>query len=137
MNTFKRIAMLSTMLVMSLALLVGCGTNNTGTDATTDTTSAVETAQDFEVSVTVFNEEEEVSQNTLTVEADTNLMTALQDNFEIIEDNGMITAIDGIEQDADEGFYWTYTINGEMVNTGANDTILEADDEIVMTYAKF
>ncbi|MGO2099780.1 DUF4430 domain-containing protein [Vagococcus salmoninarum] len=137
MNTFKRIAMLSTMLVMSLALLVGCGTNNTGTDATTDTTSAVETAQDFEVSVTVFNEEEEVSQKTLTVEADTNLMTALQDNFEIIEDNGMITAIDGIEQDADEGFYWTYTINGEMVNTGANDTILEADDEIVMTYAKF
>lgn len=137
MNTFKRIAMLSTMLVMSLALLVGCGTNNTGTDATTDTTSAVETAQDFEVSVTVFNEEEEVSQKTLTVEAETNLMTALQDNFEIIEDNGMITAIDGIEQDADEGFYWTYTINGEMVNTGANDTILEADDEIVMTYAKF
>lgn len=137
MNTFKRIAMLSTMLVMSLALLVGCGTNNTGTDATTDTTSAVESAQDFEVSVTVFNEEEEVSQKTLTVEADTNLMTALQDNFEIIEDNGMITAIDGIEQDADEGFYWTYTINGEMVNTGANDTILEADDEIVMTYAKF
>lgn len=137
MNTFKRIAMLSTMLVMSLALLVGCGTNNTGTDATTDTTSAVETAQDFEVSVTVFNEEEEVSQKTLTVEADTNLMTALQDNFEIIEDNGMITAIDGLEQDADEGFYWTYTINGEMVNTGANDTILEADDEIVMTYAKF
>lgn len=137
MNTFKRIAMLSTMLVMSLALLVGCGTNNTGTDATTDTTSAVETAQDFEVSVTVFNEEEEVTHKTLTVEAETNLMTALQDNFEIIEDNGMITAIDGLEQDADEGFYWTYTINGEMVNTGANDTILEADDEIVMTYAKF
>lgn len=137
MNTFKRIAMLSTMLVMSLALLVGCSTNNTGTDTTTDTTSAVETAQAFEVSVTVFNEEEEVTQKNLTVEAETNLMTALQDNFEIIEDNGMITAIDGLEQDADEGFYWTYTINGEMVNTGANDTILEADDEIVMTYAKF
>ncbi|MGO2265217.1 MAG: DUF4430 domain-containing protein [Vagococcus salmoninarum] len=137
MNTFKRIAMLSTMLIMSLALLVGCGTNNTGTDATTDTTSAVESAQDIEVSVTVFNEEEEVTQKNLTVEAETNLMTALQDNFEIIEDNGMITAIDGLEQDADEGFYWTYTINGEMVNTGANDTILEADDEIVMTYAKF
>lgn len=137
MNTFKRIAMLSTMLVMSLALLVGCGTNNSGTDATTETTSAVETAQAFEVSVTLFNEEEEVSKKTLAVKAETNLMTALQDNFQIIEDNGMITAIEGIEQDADEGFYWTYTINGEMVNTGANDTILEADDEIVMTYAKF
>lgn len=133
MKKFKGLLVLA----MSLVVLAGCSTNNTGTDATTDTTSAVETAQDFEVSVTVFNEEEEVSQKTLTVEADTNLMTALQDNFEIIEDNGMITAIDGIEQDADEGFYWTYTINGEMVNTGANDTILEADDEIVMTYAKF
>ena len=51
-------------------------------------------------------------------------MEIMKENFDLVEDKGMITSIEGLAQDEAAGYYWTYTINDEMVNTGAKDTSL-------------
>ena len=49
----------------------------------------------------------------------------------------MITSIEGLAQDEAAGYYWTYTINDEMVNTGAKDTSLTEKDRVVLPMRNF
>lgn len=109
------------------------------TPSTQKESSQASTAEQakIKVKITILNEEKEVSQKELTVSQEDSLMKVMKENFSIKEENGMITEIEGIAQDEKENFYWTYTINQEMVNTGANDTKLNENDEVEFNYAKF
>lgn len=53
-----------------------------------------------------------------------------QKNFDIEDDNGFITSIDGHEQDEKDNKYWTYTINDEEVMEGASEVELTAGDKV-------
>ena len=62
---------------------------------------------------------------------DTSLFDAMSENFDIKDDNGFITSIDGKEQDKAANKYWTFTINDEQVNVGAKDVTVADGDKII------
>lgn len=123
-------------LVSILTLLVIGGCSSTNDQTTVTSTSQTEIAE-ISIEVSLVKEDEVFEEKTLNVAAESNLMEVMQANFELEEEGGMITSIDGIAQDADESFFWTYMINDEMVNTGAKDTKVHEGDKIVFTYSKF
>ncbi len=139
MKNRKSIVLVSLTLILSLLIMGGCATKENGTDATKESSSTAETIkkEEIEVSVSLIKEDEELNQKTITIAKETNLMEALQDNFDVVEEGGMITSIEGVEQSTADNLFWTYTINDEMVNTGAKDTKLNDGDKVVFTYAKF
>jgi len=82
-------------------------------------------------------QDQEIETKTVTFKEGVSLMTIMKDNFDLEENQGMITSIDGLAQDEKAGYYWTYTINDEMITTGADDTFLGNNDKVVFTYEKF
>ncbi|WP_207940077.1 hypothetical protein DOK78_002463 [Enterococcus sp. DIV2402] len=120
---------------VSMLGFVGC----TSTPETNDTTTSTSQSKENEISLTIslIKEDEVIDEKEITVAEGSNLMDAVKENFEIKEDNGMITSIEGIEQDTKESYFWTYTINDEMIMTGANETELHEGDKVVFTYSKF
>ncbi|OTN76570.1 hypothetical protein A5886_001647 [Enterococcus sp. 8G7_MSG3316] len=137
----KQKIMISYVLLLSL-LLVGCAKPSIdGTSTSTEASSAEKSATQRTAEISFVNNSDDTSaaltDKTVTFEEGTTLMTIMKDNFELVEDQGMITSIDGLAQDEGSGYYWTYTINDEMINTGANDTFLGENDQVVFTYEKF
>ena len=54
---------------------------------------------------------------------------ALKEHDLIVEDNGLVTTVNGIYADWDNGqWWWSFTKNGEMMMQGVNDTAI-ADGE--------
>ncbi|WP_321387816.1 DUF4430 domain-containing protein [uncultured Enterococcus sp.] len=122
----------SSVLLLTVVFISGCSSAEN-----TSSTSDKPSANEIEVTVSLMKDDAEVAKKEFTTAKDTTLMEAMKENFELEEDNGMITSIDGIEQDEAEKRYWVYTINGEMINTGAKDTALKQGDQVEFTYEKF
>ncbi|MCB5954407.1 DUF4430 domain-containing protein [Enterococcus sp. CWB-B31] len=134
--------LVGSMVIASLLMISSCsGNSDTAADSPTEDTrqSSSEKVEENQITalISLIKDEEEIAGKEISFQEGSDLMTVLKDNYEVVEEGGMIQAIDGIEQNADEGCYWTYTINDEMVNTGANETILKDGDKVVFTYAKF
>lgn len=127
------------MILLGLVALSAC--SSTKTTDSTSTESSVSASSDkvteIKVDISLMKEGEKVTSKEVTVEEGSTLMEAMKNNFDLVEENQMITAIDGIEQNKEENYYWTYTINDEMVNTGAAETKLHSNDKVVFTYEKF
>lgn len=127
------------LILMGLVTLAACSdaktTDSSSVESTTSTSSTA--VSEINVSISLVKEGKEVTSKEVTIEDGTTLMDAMKKNFDLVEENKMITAIDGIEQDKKENYYWTYKINDEMVNTGAAETTLHSDDKVVFTYEKF
>lgn len=98
-------------------------------DATEEAeTTADEVTVDFDILIdgeAVADLSEEI-----TVPEGTYLLDAMEDTYELEEDGGFISAIEGYEQDEDAGRYWLYYINDEMPSVGAADYELEEGDQI-------
>lgn len=72
-----------------------------------------------------------ISEKEIKVKEGTTLYEALNDNFDIVVDEtGMLTAIDGKEQVKEKNKFWTYTANDEMVMEGIKDYVIKKDDII-------
>lgn len=128
----KKTIHFSSILVLSILFVSGC-TSEKNTSGTSDTRSIDE----IKVAISLVKDGAETKKKEFTTAEDTTLMEAMKDQFELEEDNGMITSIDGVAQDEAQGYYWVYTINDEMINTGAKDTILKQGDQVEFTYEKF
>lgn len=137
----KQKLMVGYAILMSI-LLVGCAKPSIdATNTSIEASSAEKSATQRTAEISFVNNTEEkasaLKDKTVTFEEGTTLMAIMKDNFDLVEDQGMITSIDGLAQDESNGYYWTYTINDEMINTGANDTFLGENDKVVFTYEKF
>lgn len=128
----KKTIYFSSILVLSVLFVSGC-TSEKNTSGTSDTRSIGE----IEVAISLVKDGTETEKKEFTTAEDSTLMEAMKDQFELEEDNGMITSIEGVAQDEAQGYYWVYTINNEMINTGAKDTILKQGDQVEFTYEKF
>lgn len=132
-------------LLMSTGLvLAGCGTDTSEapeqtedaetadveeTPATEDAeTAADEVSVDFDILI----DGEAVADlsREITVPEGTYLLDAMEDTYELEEDGGFISAIEGYEQDVDAGRYWLYYINDETASVGAAEYELEEGDQI-------
>lgn len=75
------------------------------------------------------------SEKTVEVEAGTNLLDIMKENYEIEEAEGFITTIDGHSQveasEETKAKYWLFDINGEPSMVGANEVELQEGDIIV------
>lgn len=119
-----------TLFILSMVTLSACTTQpNKETPATT----TEETVATVEKTATVIIQEDgkEVKQEAVTVEPGTILFDLMSENFEIIDQDGFITSIDGIAQDEAAGKYWMYDLNGEMALKGAKELEIKAGDEIL------
>lgn len=70
------------------------------------------------------------SETALTFEEGDSVMDILKANYDVQEEAGMVTAIDGLEQDVAKNTYWMYKVNGVMADKGANDLHPKAGDVI-------
>ena len=66
----------------------------------------------------------------LEVEEGTTVLEALKGQYEVIEEDGLILSIDGMEQDEDAGKYWLYEVNGEQPTVGAAECEIKDGDQV-------
>lgn len=62
------------------------------------------------------------------VDAGETAMRSLDRVADIESDSGLVTAIEGVEQDADKNIFWLYYVNGKLAQKGAAEVKLEAGD---------
>lgn len=121
------------LLASSALLVTACGSSSQEADSkpiSSTESSVVETT----VSVSFSFEEDEKELADLAKETDVqegqSVLEALKDNYEVVEDGGLVSSIEGHEQVEKESKYWLYTVNDEQPTVGASDYILEEGDEV-------
>lgn len=107
----------------SVSLLVACQSQDGGKDQVKDET--------VRATLTVQFDENNSETKEVTAEKDDSVMDVLEDHFEVEEDNGIVTAINGVSQDVAKNTYWMYDINGEMAPKGAEEITLAEGDTVV------
>lgn len=122
-------------LAVSGVLVVGCGNQ---VEETTEEI-VVEEAQTLE-QATIFLMDAEG--NTLIdkgveFEEGQTLAEVMEENFELESEDGFVTGIEGHSQSPEDNIWLVFTVNGEMISTGIEDTILEDGDEVVWTLEQF
>lgn len=138
--------LLSRLFLLSLsgAVLVGCGDQATEAPEETeapdteevetneDTTDSAETADEVTFNIDIVVEGEAVADlsQEVTAEEGTYLLDVMQENYDIEEEGGFISSIEGHEQDNDNGLYWLYYINDESAEVGAAEYAPEEADQI-------
>lgn len=116
--------LLSSLILFLSLFLVACDNDNDVADVV-DTPDKVAGQVQLVVNLDTNKVDEKVN-----FEAGDTVMDVLDDNYEVEEDNGMITAIDGLAQDEAKGVYWMFKVNGEMSSTGAEQTPVKEGDKI-------
>ncbi len=129
----KRLIPAAAVILLSLTLW-GCQSQTRQNGQSTASQSTDE--KKIAVSVTL-TADQTTTKKDITTTLKTSLMDVMKDNFDVVEENGMITAIDGLAQNEQEKRYWVFTINGEQINTGAADTYLKEGDAVEFTYESF
>lgn len=113
--------------IVFILVWTGEAANNPGT-----------TEQDQEVQMVIVAHDDELVNETVTVASDTTLLDLMQQNYDIvITDEGFIESIEGVEQNPEEGLYWIFEANEEMVNDSAEDFIPQDNDLITWELMSF
>ncbi|MFP7169433.1 DUF4430 domain-containing protein [Terribacillus sp. 7520-G] len=113
-------------LLLAAGILAGCGT----AEESKQQDQQAEQQTEQQVTVTLTEDGKEISSKEVSFEEGDSLMDVMKENFDVEEDAGMITSIDGHSQDEDENKYWLYTVNGEMAQVGAADLELSDGDDV-------
>lgn len=114
-------------LMSASATLVACGTE------ATETAESINQANDLiEVTINVAVDGETIEDGSITsnVEEDAALFDVMEASFDVEDEDGFITAINGYEQDEDANKYWLFDLNGEMAPVGAQDLELSDGDVV-------
>ena len=73
----------------------------------------------------------------VSFEQDDTVMDLLEDHFEVESEAGMVTAINGVSQDASSNTYWMYDINDELAPKGAEEMTISEGDTITFYLETF
>ena len=88
-------------------------------------------AQEVEVRIEIMADDKEVvPAKTIMVTEGSILLDVMKDNYDIEEDKGFITTIEGQSQDPDANKWWLFNLNDEMAQVGAGELELQAGDKI-------
>lgn len=134
---------LLTTTILALAL-VGCSSpssssdNTTSTTATTTTTTTTTqasttatTAQNtFIIQVTKDGQPIEGSPFTFNFQEGDNLLDVMKANMTIVEKDGFVTAINGVEQEPANNKYWMFDVNSVLSPVVAKEVILKDGDVV-------
>ncbi len=64
------------------------------------------------------------------------LLTILKQNFEVEEDDGFITSLEGHSQDEKNQTYWMFTVDGKSATTGAKEIELNDGQSVIFNLSK-
>ena len=113
-------------------LLTACGQAPANTNSTTtsvETTTAVQTTS-VTLNITKDGQSIEGSPFTLTFKEGDNLLDVVKAQLKIVEKDGFISSINGVEQVPSEQKYWLFDVNGQMSPVGTKEVLLKAGDVI-------
>lgn len=116
--------------ILAAALfLTACGQAPTTTQ---ETTTATTVAQSTTVTLNITKDGQAIegSPFTLTFKEGDNLLDVMKAQLKIVEKDGFISSINGVEQVPAENKYWLFDVNGTMSPVGAKEVILKAGDVI-------
>ncbi|MEX2784301.1 DUF4430 domain-containing protein [Streptococcus sp. H49] len=108
---------------LSFIVLTACSTDSTAT-------SSNSASSDTGTVQLIVQEDSNTIDENVTFEKGDTVMDVLQDNYEVEETDGFITAIDGIKQDEEAGKYWMFTINNELAPKAADQIKVKNGDKI-------
>lgn len=132
----KKLFTLFSLMLVAIGLLVGCSDESTQPkeDAKVQSNETQEKSQaepqTEQVAIQVMNGETVVTEKEVEL-TDGSLYDLMKANFDVKDDNGFITDIEGVSQVPDKNLYWVFEINGEQVTKGAKEVTLQADDKVV------
>ncbi|SIO23446.1 protein of unknown function [Carnobacterium alterfunditum] len=122
-------------LILVTALsLAACGDMGTQEAVSSESSSLVEsqTKEMLSVAISLEQDEEEIEGKTkeLEVEAGTTVLDLLSEQYKVVEEDGFIVSIEGIEQDEEAEKYWMYEVNNEEPTVGAAEYEVEDGDQV-------
>ncbi|EUJ27425.1 hypothetical protein MFLO_13218 [Listeria floridensis FSL S10-1187] len=82
------------------------------------------------INVTKNNGKEEVKTKKVKAKSGSTLYQMMKANFEIKDDDGFITSIEGVSQNQAKNLYWMYEINGKYATKGAKETKPKNGDKV-------
>lgn len=74
--------------------------------------------------------EDKATTTEVTFEEGDSVLDILEESHDVEEDGGMVTAIDGVSQDASTNTYWMYDVNGELAPKGVKEQLVAEGDQI-------
>lgn len=123
-----------------VTMLFGC-TSGGEQQPETKTSSDEESSEQVEQTIVITISEDEganvINEKEITIEDNQILMDVLKKEFEIEEENGFITGIEGIVADESEKEAWALFVNDEMAMVGASDYELQFGDHVVLDLQKW
>ncbi|WP_099221435.1 DUF4430 domain-containing protein [Listeria costaricensis] len=84
----------------------------------------------IQIDITKNQGAEQLATKKIKADQGMSLYTIMKENFDIEDEEGFITSIDGVSQNASAGEYWLFEINGEMSTKGAKDVQPKDGDQI-------
>lgn len=112
--------------VLSALVLLGCSTTS---NQPTASSQVEETSQLLEATLRITTDGQNSTEN-VRFEAGDSVMDVLEEYYDIEEENGMVTVIDGKSQDPASNTYWMYKVNGSLAEKGAAEQILQEGDDV-------
>lgn len=121
------------------ALLMGCASDgDTDKEATNNQTNESESTTDSEqekeeivlITLSIDEGDEVITEKEVSISEGDLLMDVLKTNFEVEEDGGFITSIEGVAPEKDEEKSWMFFVNDEMPNVGAEEVELSPGDQV-------
>lgn len=112
--------------VLSVLVLLGCSTTS---NQPTASSQVEETSQLLEATLRITTDGQNSTKN-VRFEASDSVMDVLEEYYDIEEENGMVTVIDGKSQDPASNTYWMYKVNGSLAEKGAAEQILQEGDDV-------
>ncbi|MEQ7217537.1 DUF4430 domain-containing protein [Vagococcus fluvialis] len=115
--------------VLSSFLMVGtaCSTN---TEKTTFQSSTEQKQGELHLTLSLVEDEKEFATKEVTAKDSDTVLEILKANFDVKEDGGFVTSIDGKEQDPKANKYWMYYINDKEADKGASEMTVSDSDKI-------
>lgn len=125
-------------LVFVIGVLGGCSSesgneqpnsNNEQTESSEN--SASENQEEVvTISITKNKGEETITEEEITIEDGAVLYDVMKENFEIEDDAGYITSVEGIQAKESEQMAWMFFVNEEMASVGAKELELSPGDSV-------
>lgn len=112
--------------VLTALVLLGCSTTS---NQPTASSQVEETSQLLEATLRITTDGQNSTEN-VRFEAGDSVMDVLEEYYDIEEENGMVTVIDGKSQDPASNTYWMYKVNGSLAEKGAAEQILQEGDDV-------
>lgn len=115
------------LVLLPLLILTACSTKATNSSNSSQTSVSSTSGT---VKLVVKDEDDTIMDETVAFEEGDTVMDVLEEHCDVEAEDGFITSINDIEQDADKGLYWMFDVNGELGSKAADQLEVNDGDNI-------